>query len=208
MNGFNISALLTEDSESEFTIIDVHEGILISCSILLDLFAPDVAVLFTTDHLGEGVLIGLKTVHHNMEFPVILFYHCDGSGRVITDDAGHDWELGLHIFRLCQVLEQLCVVVELQVGLQLLIFLLILCLLLVVRALRLIVVVSDILTTCVSSLHVGTSSFIDLNCAIVTCFRGVLLIGRRLAISFIFIAANDFNFVGSAYILKYLRAHF
>ena len=123
LNSFNISGIFAKDSESELTVIDVHEGILLASSVLLNLFASNVAVLVTTDHLGECVLIGLETVHHHMEFPIILLDHGDGSGRVITDDTGNNWELGLNILRLCQVLKQLSVVVELKIWLELLVLL-------------------------------------------------------------------------------------
>ena len=126
LDSFHISSLFAKDSEPELTVVDIHEGILLSCSVLLDLLAPDVAVLLSSDHLGEGVLIGLETVHHHMEFSIILLYDRDRSGRVITDDASDNWELSLHIFRFRQVLEQLSVIVELQIRLQLLILLLIL----------------------------------------------------------------------------------
>ena len=123
LDSFNISGLFTEDSESELTIVDVHEGILLACSVLLHLFASDVAVFISSDHLSEGVLVGLETVHHDMELSIVLLDHGDGSGGIITDDTGNDWELGLNILRLCQVLEQLSVVVELEIWLELLILL-------------------------------------------------------------------------------------
>ena len=123
LDSFNVSGLFTKDSESELTIVDVHEGILLACSVLLNLFASDIAVLITSDHLSEGVLVGLETVHHNMEFSIVLLDHGDGSGRVITDDTGNNWELGLNILRLCQVLKQLSIVVELKIWLELLVLL-------------------------------------------------------------------------------------
>lgn len=120
---FNISGFFSKDSESELTIVDVHEGILLACSVLLNLFASNVAVLITSNHLGEGVLVGLETVHHNMEFSIVLLDHGNGSGRVITDYTGNDWELGLNILRLCQVLKQLSIVVELKIWLELFVLL-------------------------------------------------------------------------------------
>ena len=94
-----------------------------ACSVLLNLFASNVAVLFASNHLSEGVLVGLETVHHNMEFSIVLLDHGDGSCGVITDDSGNNWELGLNILRLCQVLKQLSIVVELKIWLELLVLL-------------------------------------------------------------------------------------
>lgn len=152
LDSFNVSSLFSKDSESEFTVVNEHEGILLTCSILLDFLASDVAVLVSSDHLGEGIFVGLETVHHHPKFPVVFLDHGDSSGGVITDDTGNNWELGLNILRLCQVLEQLCVVVELKIWLQLLVTLHLLGFVLILRALRLVVIVGDILTTCISSL--------------------------------------------------------
>ena len=80
LDSFKISGLFPKDSESKLTIVNVHKGVLLSCSVLLDLLAPDVAVLVTSNHLSEGVLIGLQTVHHDMELSIVLLDHGDGSG--------------------------------------------------------------------------------------------------------------------------------
>ena len=177
LDSFNISSLFSKDSESKFTIINEHEGILLAGSILLDFLASDVAVLVSSDHLGKGILISLETVHHNPKFSVVFLDHSDSSSGVITDDAGNDWELGLNILRLCQVLEQLCVVVELKIWLQLLVTLHLEGILFILGALRLIVIVGNILTTCVSSLS-RVTTLIDLKGTIaisIACFGSILL---------------------------------
>jgi hypothetical protein len=118
---FSVSRFFAEHSESELTIIDVDKRVFLTSRILLHLFASDVAVLLATNHLGECVLVGLQGIHHHPELPIIFLDYRDGSGRIITDDASHDRVLCLHVFRLSQVLEELCIVVELEIGLELLV---------------------------------------------------------------------------------------
>jgi hypothetical protein len=117
----------------------------------LNLLAPDVTVFLASDHLGESVLVSLKTVHHYPKLSIILFDDGDGSCGVITDDAGDNRELCLNVFGFCQILEQLSIVVELEVRLELFVLVGILRLLIFLGALRLIVVVGNVLTTCVSA---------------------------------------------------------
>jgi hypothetical protein len=97
LNSLGVSRLFSEDSESKFTVVNKHECVLLTGSILLDLFASDVAVFLASNHLGEGVFIGLKTIHHDPKFPIILFDHGDCSGRVITDNTCNNWELCLDV---------------------------------------------------------------------------------------------------------------
>jgi hypothetical protein len=97
LDGFGVSSLFSEDSESKLTVVNEHECVLLTRSILLHFFAPDVAVLLASNHLGEGVLVGLETIHHDPKFPIVLFDDGDGSGRVITDNTCDNWELGLDV---------------------------------------------------------------------------------------------------------------
>ena len=59
LNGFGVSSIFSEDSESKLTVVNKHKSVFLTSSILLDFFASNVAVLFASDHLGEGVLVGL-----------------------------------------------------------------------------------------------------------------------------------------------------
>ena len=97
LNDLGVSSLFSEDSEFKFTVVNKHECVFLTSSILLDFFASDVAVLFTSNHLSECIFVGLKTVHHDPKFPIILFDHGDRPCRVITDATCDNWELGLNI---------------------------------------------------------------------------------------------------------------
>ena len=177
LDSLYISSLFAKDSEAELAVVDVHQGILLTSGVLLHFFASNVTVFVSSNHLGEGVLVSLKTVHHDPEFPIVFLDHSDRSCGVITDDTGNNWELGLNILGLCQVLEQLSIVVELKIWLQLLITLSILSLVLLLGPLRFIIIVGNILTTCVSSLA-GVTTLVDLEGSItvaVACFSAILL---------------------------------
>ena len=97
LNGFGVSSIFSEDSESKFTVVNKHKSVFLTSSILLDFFTPDVAVLLASNHLGESIFVGLQTIHHDPKFSIILFDHSDCSCGVITDNTCDNWELGLNV---------------------------------------------------------------------------------------------------------------
>ena len=79
-NFFLCSLFFPKCSNSELTVIDIHESILGSIVILNNVINFDVLLWTTSDYLMESLLLTMEVIHDYIGCTFILFCHQKNSG--------------------------------------------------------------------------------------------------------------------------------
>lgn len=145
-NHLRTPRLLPKHSEPKFAVIDEGNGIFFTRRVLLNLLEPDETIFLTANLFLESLLIGLKIVHAHPVLAIIFLSHHDGPGRIVGDHARHHGVRCLNALVFGEILEIVCVALELDIRLEaIFVFLLVVILLFVVAVLGFVIVVIDVL---------------------------------------------------------------